>query len=83
MKEKEVEELNKERLKNIGDTPAFPITTKISTHFGISKREYIATQCLTALITARPNEIDTDLLSVIAIQYADKLIEKLHTKLDK
>ena len=83
MKDKEVEELNKERLKNIADGSAFPMSTPLTNYFGMTRREHIATQCLAALITARPNEIDTDLLSGIAIQYADKLIEKLHTNLDK
>jgi hypothetical protein len=83
MGEKEEKDLNKERLKAIGESPVYPVETNMVVYYGMSLREHIATQCLTALITARPQEIDTEILSDAAIQYADKLIEKLHTNLDK
>ena len=83
MGEKEEKDLNKERLKAIGESPVYPVETNMVVYHGMSLREHIATQCLTALITARPQEIDTEILSDAAIQYSDKLIEKLHTNLDK
>lgn len=83
MGEKEVKELNRERLKDIGESPAYPVVTDMVVYHGMTLREHIATQCLTALITARPQEIDTEILSDTAIMYADKLIEKLHTNSDK
>jgi hypothetical protein len=83
MGEKEEKDLNKERLKAIGESPVYPVETNMVVYHGMSLREHIATQCLTALITARPHLNDTEILSDAAIQYADKLIEKLHTNLDK
>jgi len=80
MGQDEVNKLNEQRLKDIADSPTFPSDNSFFRHYGMSKREYIATQCLAALITSRPQEIDTDYLSGVAIQYADKLIEKLHSK---
>jgi len=72
MGEKEVKELNRERLKEIGESPAYPVVTNGIVYHGMTLREHIATQCLTALITARPNAIDTEILSDAAIIYLNQ-----------
>jgi len=59
---------------------AFPIhVEEMSTNFGLSKREYIASQILAGLISRGGG--DMDIQPMIAVQMADALIDALNKSL--
>lgn len=70
MREEYVEKLNEERLRGVGNLPAFPFNDS----GGLTKREYIATQLLASLINTH-GDID---LAKTAVKYADSLIKELN-----
>lgn len=70
-----------DELKEIAESPAFPISVNNVTYSGMTLREYFAGQAMTALLNrddiARYNHEDVAMLSV---RQADELIKALHTK---
>jgi len=66
--------LNQEAAKDSGNDLAFPIDVVNPDHRGLSKREYIATRILSAMIT---QGIGSDVAAELAVEATDKLLIEL------
>lgn len=75
-----IEELNDERLKEIAESPAYPIKNEYGEyHYGMTLREYISTQAMASLLT-RNTGFRHEEIANYAVNQADALIRALHSK---
>ena len=66
--------LNQEAAKDSGNDLAFPIDVAFPSHNGLSKREYMATRILSAMIT---QGLDMMFAAELAVEATDKLLIEL------
>ena len=66
--------LNREAAKDSGNDLAFPMDLSDPAHSGLSKREYMATRILSAMIT---QGIGSDVAAELAVEATDKLLIEL------
>ena len=67
-------EMNEERALENGDALAFPFISKYESQEGLTKREYMATRILSAMIT---QGIGSDVAAELAVEATDKLLIEL------
>jgi hypothetical protein len=67
-------QLNLSAVKDSGNDLAFPIDVVNPDHRGLTKREYIATRLLSAMIT---QGIGSDVAAELAVDATDKLLIEL------
>ena len=75
MSKEYTEELNRESALENGRDLAFPFSTSYEHHEGLTKREYMASQIMAALVS-RGNDIDYS--AELAVQSVDKLLIRLN-----
>ena len=75
MSKEYMEELNREAALENGNDLAFPLSTNYEHNEGLTKREYMASQIMAALIS-RGNDIDYSV--EFTVQAVDKLLIGLH-----
>ena len=82
-----------EKLREIADSPAYPLSANGYTYIGMSLREHLAGQAMTGLLSAnlnpnvpgagfgQPRYIkDAETIAAEAVEHADALIKALHSK---
>ena len=75
MTPEKAKEMNIERAIEIGHTQAFPLSANGITHQGLSIREYMATQIMSAMIT---QGIASSHAAPLAVEATDKLLIELN-----
>jgi len=75
MSKEYTEELNRESALENGRDLAFPFSTRYEHHKGLTKREYMASQIMSGLVSGG-NDIDYSV--ELAVQAVDKLLIRLH-----
>lgn len=73
--------MDDDKLKEIGESPAYPISTNMETYSGMTLREYFAGQAMSALLNRQDiaNYRHED-VAMMSVRQADNLIKALHTK---
>ena len=77
MTQDDANKLNREQAMEVGRQMAFPIDTSIPFHKGLTKREYMATQLMSALITNGYSPEDS---AERAVQATELLLIELNKK---
>ena len=76
MTNEQAAKLNLQVAKDNGQALAFPVEKSIGAyHLGLSKREYMATRILSAMIT---QGIGSDVAAELAVEATDKLLIELN-----
>lgn len=79
MGQEQIDELNADRLKEIADSPAYPVNIPGEYYNGMTLREYIATQAMASLLT-RNTGMRQEEIANFSVNQADALIKALHSK---
>lgn len=79
MTNEEAANLNLETAKHNGNKLAFPIGVSNPFHLGLNKREYIAAQILSGLVSNDTDKSNIECVD-ISVDLTDRLLIALHSK---